>query len=205
MAVPIRAVIFDFGKVVCDFDIGRFLSRAALYSTKSPAELRAVMTSATPIATHYETGEMTSDEFYQAICNLASLDMPKAKFIDAYTDIFTPIPRTFELIKRLKGSYRLALLSNTSEWHFKEGIRPVAVFPLFDTVTLSFQVKAMKPDPRIYQDAIQKLDLPADACIYIDDIAEFVEAGRVLGLHGIHYTSHEQLVTDLRLLGVRAE
>jgi putative hydrolase of the HAD superfamily len=203
MPATVQGIIFDFGRVVCDFDIGRFLARAASCSSLTPAQLRDVMTSATGVATRYECGDMTSDEFYQTICNLASLKMPKADFIDAYTDIFTPIPTTFELIKRLKGRYRLALLSNTSEWHFEHGIRPVEVFPLFDTVTLSFQVKAMKPDSRIYRDALLKLGLPANACVYIDDIAEFVTAGSALGLHGIHYTSHEQLLTHLRRLGVR--
>lgn len=198
----IQAIIFDFGRVLCDFDIHRFFRRAAAFSTLPPGALASLMNSATDVANRYETGLITSDEFYEAVCRLASLRMPKDEFVAAYTDIFTPIPASFELLRRLKPRYRLALLSNTSAWHFEHGIRPVAVFPLFDAVTLSYEVGAMKPDPRMYRDALRKLQLPASACAYIDDLRDNVEAGRALGLHALHYTSHEALVSDLRSLGI---
>ncbi len=198
----IQAFIFDFGRVVSDFDIHLFLRRAAAYSSLPPETLASVVLSATDVANRYETGLITSDEFYEETCRRASLRMPKEEFIRAYTDIFTPIPTTFDLLRRLKPHYRLALLSNTNQWHFEYGIRPVAVFPLFDTVTLSYEVGAMKPDPRMYRDALMKLALPPEACIYIDDISENVEAGRALGLHALLYTSHETLLSDLRTLGI---
>lgn len=198
----IQAIIFDFGRVLCNFDIQRFFRRAALFSTLPPGTLDSVMTSATEVANRYETGLITSDEFYEAVCRLASLRMPKEEFVRAYTDIFTPILPTFDLLRRLKPRYRLALLSNTSEWHFMYGIRPVEVFPLFDTVTLSYEVGAMKPDPRMYRNALQKLNVPPASCVYIDDLPENVEAGRGLGLHALLYTSHDTLLSDLRSLRI---
>jgi putative hydrolase of the HAD superfamily len=128
--------------------------------------------------------------------------VPEEEFVRAWTDIFTPKQATFELVKRLKGRYRLGLLSNTNEWHFEFGIKPVGIFPLFDAVTLSFEVHAMKPDRKMYDDMLAKLALPAGACVYIDDIAEYVAAGRAIGLHGIHYTTHERLLEDLAKAGV---
>ena len=198
----IRAVIFDFGRVICDFDIGLFFRRAATRSAKSLRELEAVMTSSMDVARRYETGLMTSDEFFGTISRLASLHMQKDEFVKAYADIFTPIPATFDLVKRLKAHYRLGLLSNTNEWHFEYGIRPVEIFPLFDTVSLSYVVRSMKPDRGIYDDAIAKLGLPPEACAYIDDLPANVEAGRALGLHAIRYTTHEELIADLHRLGV---
>jgi putative hydrolase of the HAD superfamily len=201
--VSIDAVIFDFGRVISDFDIGKFVARAAHSSTLSPAALKETMAQSMQMAERYETGLMTSREFYTNVCGLASLTMSEQEFVRAYTDIFTPKPETFALVKYLKGRYRLGLLSNTSEWHFEFGIKPVGIFPLFDAVTLSFEVHAMKPDPRIYADVLAKLALPAEACVYIDDIAENVAAARKLGLHGIHYTTHERLIEDLAKAGVK--
>ena len=200
--MSIDAVIFDFGRVICDFDLGKFIARAARSSTLSEAGLKGAMAESLKMADRYETGLMTSREFYTNVCRLASLTMSEEEFVRAWTDIFTPKPATFELVKRLKGRYRLGLLSNTNEWHFEFGVRPVAIFPLFDAVTLSFQVRAMKPDRRIYDDMLSKLALPAAACVYIDDIAENVAAARDLGLHGIHYTTHERLIDDLAKAGV---
>jgi putative hydrolase of the HAD superfamily len=200
--VSIDAVIFDFGRVISDFDIGKFIARASRRSTLSAGELKETLARSMDTAERYETGLMTSREFYTEVCRVASLTMPEEEFISAYTDIFTPKPATLALVRRLKGRYRLGLLSNTNEWHFEFGIKPVGIFPLFDAVTLSFEVRAMKPDPRIYADMLAKLGLPAEACVYIDDIAEFVEAGRALGLRAIQYTTHERLMDDLAKAGV---
>ena len=198
----IQAVIFDFGRVICDFDLGKFMARAASSSTLSEAGLKGAMAESLKMADRYETGLMTSREFYANACRVASLTMSEQEFVRAWTDIFTPKPATFELVKRLKGRYRLGLLSNTNEWHFEFGVKPVAIFPLFDAVTVSFEVRAMKPDRRIYDDMLAKLALPAAACVYIDDIAENVDAARALGLHGIHYTTHARLIEDLAKAGV---
>jgi putative hydrolase of the HAD superfamily len=108
----------------------------------------------------------------------------------------------FTLIRQLKARYRLGLLSNTSEWHFLHGIRPTEVFPLFDAVTLSFEVGVMKPGEGIYRDALEKLDLPPEACVYIDDIGEFADAATALGLHGIQYVDDETLMHRLAAIGV---
>ncbi len=198
----IQAVIFDFGRVICDFDLGKFVARAARASTLSADGVKGTMPESMRMADRYETGLITSREFYLSVCRITSLTMSEQEFVSAWTDIFTPKQATFELVKRLKGRYRLGLLSNTNEWHYQFGIKPVGIFPLFDAVTLSFEVHAMKPDRRIYDDMLAKLALPAEACVYIDDIAENVAAGGALGMHGIHYTTHERLIEDLAKAGV---
>lgn len=200
--MEIRAVVFDFGRVICDFDIGKFIARAAAHSALPAAELNRTMAASMETARRYETGLMSSHDFYTSVCRIASLSMSEEEFAAAYTDIFTPIPETFALVRRLKRRYRLGLLSNTNELHYRFGIRPVEIFPLFDAVTLSFEVRAMKPDRRIYQDMLGKLALPAGACVYIDDIAENVEAGREAGFIALHYTTHGTLIEELAGAGV---
>lgn len=200
--MKIQAVIFDFGRVICDFDIGKFITRAAAHSALSPAALDETMAASMEMARTYETGLMSSRDFYMNVSRIASLSMSEQDFAAAYTDIFTPKPETFALVKQLKVRYRLGLLSNTNDLHYRFGIRTVEIFPLFDAVTLSFEVRAMKPDRKIYADMLTKLALPARACVYIDDIAEYAAAGRSAGLKSIHYTTHEKLIEDLTKAGV---
>jgi HAD superfamily hydrolase (TIGR01509 family) len=69
-------------------------------------------------------------------------------------------------------------------------------------VTVSFKVGALKPDRKIYLDALDKLGVRAEESVYIDDVREYADAAGALGIKGIHYTSHEDLVRYLRSLNI---
>jgi len=198
----IRAIIFDFGMVISTFDVDRFLRNLTPYTGKSIIELRHVLAAVRGIVIEYEIGRLSTEEFVDRVFTTTELPLTRDQFRIAYNDIFTPITSTHELIRRLKPSYRLGLLSNTSEWHFEHAIKTVEVFHLFDAVTLSFEVKALKPSATIYQDMLAKLGVPAKECIYIDDIPENVEAARGLGMYALQYTGYDRLVGDLRAAGV---
>jgi FMN phosphatase YigB (HAD superfamily) len=199
---PPRAVIFDFGGVLCSFDIDIFLHRLESHTPFSFGELRALLPDALLIGREYETGLISSRQFHQRVCALTRVSMPEEEFARAYCDIFSPIESTYTLVRALHGRYRLGLLSNTSEWHFERGIRPVPVFPLFETVTLSFEVRSMKPDRPIYDDALRKLGLPASACAYVDDLPENIAAAAALGMRAVLFTTPGDVVAGLRQAGV---
>jgi len=188
--------------VICTFDLNLFLRSLSSSTGKPVATLQEVLTSLRPLAMQYETGLLTTNEFYREAVRQTGLSLSQEAFAGAYNGIFTPIPSTIELIRKLKPRYRLGLLSNTSEWHFEFGIKTVEVFPLFDTVTLSYEVKAMKPDERIYRDALSKLGMDAGACVYIDDLEENAAAAGRLGMHAVHYQNPRQLTAALADLGV---
>jgi glucose-1-phosphatase len=197
----IRGVIFDFGNVICSFDVGRFLERLEAWSgVPSDTLRRRVYGSALHAA--YERGEITSGEFREQVESATGTRIPVPAFEEAFNGIFTPLDGTSALIRQLKGRCRLGLLSNTNECHFRGYIRETPVYPLFDSVTLSFQVGALKPHAAIYRDALAKLSLPPEACVFIDDIAEYVEGANSLGIHGIRFTGAAALSRDLSALGV---
>jgi glucose-1-phosphatase len=198
----IKAIIFDFGNVICKFDMRIFVEKISQLANTPASKMQDILHQSFPLARDYETGLISSDEFFGRISRMYGLSLPKQKFVHAFVEVFTPIPPTFHLIGKLKPRYKLGLLSNTNEWHFEYGIKPVEVFPLFDSVTLSFEVKAMKPAEKIYKDALDKLSLNAAECVYIDDIKENADAASHIGMHGIHYTTHDDLVNSLQNHGV---
>ena len=210
----VKAIIFDFGDVICNFDNYLFLERISKYTDKSVDELFQLIYGQSDkedqfekrrITGEFESGRISGEEFYQAITELCGLKgISLEEFRHAFTDIFTPIPSTFELIRQLDKDYTLALLSNTSVWDFEYGLKKIDVFDLFDAVTASYEVGVMKPDPKIYKDCLDKLKLPPEECVYIDDVENYAKAASDLGIHGIHYTTHEKLVEYLRKLGVQA-
>jgi len=197
----IRGVIFDFGNVICSFDVEIFLAKLHEWSGLDVETLRDRIYGSR-LHSRYERGEISSERFYREISRLTGARVSAEEFAEGFSDIFTPLESTHGLIRALKGRYRLGLLSNTNEWHFERHIRKVPVFPLFDSVTLSFEVGALKPEPEIYLDALRKLSLPPEACVFIDDIGKYAEGAAALGIRGIRYTGPAELLRELSGLGV---
>ena len=201
----IKAVVFDFGNVICRFDNNLFLERISNYTEKSVERVGELIYEESDLPRRHETGLMSGEEFYEEVVKLCGLkDISMEGFRAAFTDIFTPIKTTFELIRRLKPNYKLGLLSNTSQWDFEYGIKAMGeVFDLFDSVSVSCEVGVMKPDERIFEDALGKLGQAAEECVYVDDLEEFVKAARAMGFYGIQYIGYEDLVESLDKLKVK--
>ncbi|MER3523924.1 MAG: hypothetical protein C4326_07615 [Ignavibacteria bacterium] len=198
----IRAVLFDYGNVIARFDHMVFFERIARRSSLPREEVKEVVLRQREVLFEYERGHISSAEFYRCVAKACTLSMSLEEFKAAFVDIFTIIPETLALIRRLTPRYRLGILSNTNEWHYESHIRTLEEFPLFDVVALSFRVGAMKPDERFYRHALAQLSLPAAACVYVDDVEEYVNAAARLGFIALQYTSHAELLASLDRLGV---
>jgi glucose-1-phosphatase len=198
----IKAVIFDYGNVISRFDHSIFLTKVARFSSLTSEEIVDAIRKDPQLVIDYESGRIDSQQFYEGMAMQLRLSIPKGEFHNAFTRIFERIPSTIELVRRLKPRFKLGLLSNTNEWHFKAEIATLEVFALFDAVTLSCEVGAMKPSPEIYHDALKKLGVHPQECIYIDDIYQYVHAASQLGFVAIQYTSFGQLIAALQDNGI---
>jgi len=194
----IKAIIFDYGNVISSVDNDRFIKEVSKATGKSGAELEQLISSGSDELRKFETGLITSDQFFERLIRQRGLNIDKKSFIKVFTGRLTPKPETLELIRKLKAGYKLGLLSNTNEWDYEYEIKQCDVFSLFDSVTVSFKVGAMKPDRKMYIDALDKLGVRPDESVYIDDVREYTEAAGALGIKSIHYTSHEELLRNLR-------
>jgi epoxide hydrolase-like predicted phosphatase len=199
----IKAIIFDFGNVIYHFDNNIFLGNISSFTDKTVSELNDLIYNSTDFPRQYETGLISSDKFFNEITRRCDLLMSKIEFIKAYTGIFTPILTTINLIRSLKSKYKIALLSNTNELDFEHIIETCEVYNLFDAVSLSFKVRVMKPDNKIYLDSINKLRLKPEECVYIDDIERYADAAKKIGIHGIHYVSYGKLISSLKELSIQ--
>ena len=87
--------------------------------------------------------------------------------------------------KALTSRYGLALLSNdVSEW--SKYIRDFYdIEPLFDAAFISGDLGVRKPDPKIYEMALDALGARPSECVFIDDMPERVDAARELGISSI--------------------
>ena len=97
---------------------------------------------------------------------------------------------------------RVGLLSNTSPDHFEYCRETYGVIrQLFDLYVLSYEVRAMKPDRKIFDVAIEKAGVPAEKIFYVDDREENVAGATQCGIDAVLYTNADQLLSDLRSRG----
>ncbi len=195
----IKAVIFDFGNVICKFTNEILLGKISTITGKPKEEIRHLIYEVSELPKKFETGLISSNEFFEEISKLCGLNISYDELKEIYSkDKFTRIEGMIKLIKLFKGKYKVGLLSNNSEWDFEYGVKIVPEMKFFDTITLSYEVKAMKPDLKIFYDALNKLNLPPEECVYTDDILEYVKIANSIGINGIHFTNPDNFLSSLK-------
>ena len=199
----IKAIIFDYGNVIHKWDNDIFLKELMRLSGKD-YDYVANITFNQSLYNKLETGEISDINFFKKIKDELNLKISQDEFFKLFSSkLLQEIKTTINIIKKLKKDYKIALLSNTNKIDFDYIIKKSEVFPLFDTVTLSFKVGYAKPKREIYLDALNKLNLRPDECVYIDDIKEYSDAASKLGIHGIYYNSYKNLIKELKKLNVK--
>jgi len=108
-----------------------------------------------------------------------------------YEDTMTSL-----VIRARAAGIRTALLSNSwgnaydrSDWH-----------EMFDAVVISGEVGMRKPEPAIFELVLDRIGLPADECVFIDDMANNIVAAKEAGLAGIVHRSFDETAAELRAL-----
>jgi len=203
--VSIRAIVFDFGNVLGYFShrkAAEQLSRFAPPGT-TPEQISAVLHGG-EIEARFETNEIGADHVFALMRERLRLDGSDDALAHAYADMFTPNEHTCRLVPQLQGSYRLILLSNTNELHFRHFRRQFAdVLDRFDALVTSHEVGVRKPDPRIFAHAQRLAGAHAHECLFIDDLAENVEAAWGCGWRGVVYRRDDDVRARLAEVGVR--
>jgi HAD superfamily hydrolase (TIGR01509 family) len=197
----IRLIVSDFGGVICTYDYRIFCDRLARRIGRTTDEVYAVVFGGT-LQADFELGKLTGPAYHQELVARLHAEVPYDEFFPMYGDIFTEIPATCDLLRRLHARYPLYLLSDTNEIHFGYVRQTVGVVQFFDECVVSYEVGVMKPDPGIYREALRRSGLPAEACVFIDDRPGNVEGAKRVGMHAFQFQSPAQCAADLSRLGV---
>lgn len=194
----IKAVIFDLGRVIVPFDFARGYSRIAALTGLDQAEIPERIRP-TGLVDRLESGAIEPREFVRQISEVLGLNCSYEEFCEIWSSIFLPatlIPE--EMLAKIAPRFQLILLSNTNAIHF-DMIR--ANYPHlrhFHALVLSHEVGAMKPSPRIYEQAVAAAGCLAEECFFTDDVAEYVEGARRYGIDAVQFESVEQIERELQ-------
>jgi glucose-1-phosphatase len=197
----LKCLIFDLGRVLIPFDFHRGYEGMSRRCGLDSEEVRARIKSLNLVGP-YETGLIETREFIDAVNRSLGVEMSDAEFAEIWGAIFLPetlLPEA--LIADLKSRFRLVLLSNTNELHFNLVSARYPILRHFHARVLSYEKKAMKPDPRIYEAAIAAAECRAEECFFTDDIADYVEGAKRMRIDAVQFENEAQIRRELMLRG----
>ena len=193
----IKAIIFDFGRVIT---AQKPLSLFRSYEEElglDPDTINSIMFGS---QAWQDTllGRKTTEEFWHLIGPELGLKTADEvyRFRRRYHADEAINEAVLDLIRKLRGRYKLAILSNSppdltrwlADWEMRD---------LFEVVFCSGDEGMIKPDPAAFKLTLERLGVEPGKAVFIDDTPEHVEAARKLGIQGIIFTTAVALKDDL--------
>lgn len=202
----IEAIIFDLGNVLVNFDHTIAAKRISRFSDKTPEEIFNLFFDS-QLTGLFEEGKISPQEFFLSVKKLLNSKIDYGDFLPIWNEIFFLTDenrKVYQLAKRLRKQYKVALLSNINILHFEYLKKEFPVFDAFNHVLTSFELSLRKPDPLIYEKTLNTLETSSAACVfYTDDRPELIEKASILGLRGFVFKDAAQLERDLLSAGVK--
>ncbi len=198
----LKTIIFDLGNVIVPLNFPAGLLAWSEATGLTPEEVKLRMQSVDHYRA-YEAGELTTPKFQEAIEELFEKSFDETHFMNLWSSIFAePTLVNAETLIALKQRYRLVLLSNTNDMHFRFIRRHYPIVELFDEYVLSYEVESMKPDGRIYQAAVAAARCEPHECFFTDDLPANIEAARTHGFEAEVFIDEPTLRAHLQSRGV---
>lgn len=190
--MSIKNIIFDLGGVILNIDLRKTQDAFRALGVKNIDEVFR-MGHIESFFKSYETGAIDDTEFIASVQNLAGIQLAPEKVIEAWNALLIDFPQErINFLKKLRGTYRLFLLSNTSALHhtrFHEMFKQEfggSLDDLFDKAYYSHIIKLHKPDAASYKLITDENRLDPGETLFIDDSVANVEGAERAGLKGIY-------------------
>ncbi|WP_022757227.1 HAD family hydrolase [Butyrivibrio fibrisolvens] len=199
----IDTIIFDIGNVLVDFSWRQMLADKGI--PEDLIEKVGDATVRTDIWNEFDRGIMSHEEIIDKLCEQSP---ELSEYIHMGFDDFKGIVKlrstSIPLIEGLKKAhYRVLVLSNFSKNAVDTNKVEMAFLDYVDGGILSYKNHVIKPDSDIYELIIKRYDLTPDKCVFIDDTEKNVIGAIRSGIKGIHFQSIEQMMDELKKLGIK--
>jgi len=205
--MTIKCIIIDLGDVLIELDFSIFLneviSPSPLNKPKTPIMLEFFRQSDT-----YHQGKITDEEFYKQACEiLGACSLDQKEFYTSFNSILSDINLDMvELIRNIKSSNNVTLICmsniNSSHWKYLKK-QKWDIWELFDEFILSHEIHITKPDPRVFQLALEKVGSKPEEVLFIDDGLNNVRAAQEIGINAIKFVGLDNLVEELQKYNIK--
>lgn len=196
----IRAVLWDFGGVLMRTEDGEPRTRLAEQYGLTRYEIEELLWG-NEAAVQATTGAVSAEQHWRQVA--ARLGHPDGDLTGLQQRFFGGDQLDRELvawIRELQETYRTGLISNAFD-----DLRPLLaeqlkIMDAFDVVVISAEEGLKKPQPGIYQAALQRLGLLAHEAVFVDDFIENVKAAQQLGMYAVHFRNADQARSEVQQL-----
>lgn len=199
----IRTFLFDMGNVLAFFSHDKMCEQMGLLCGRSRLEIQALLIESGK-QWEYERGNLTPTEFHHWFERAVGKSVDFESLEIAGSDIFELNHSIIPVLDSLKAQeYRLVLLSNTCVSHFDYIWKQYDVLQRFDDYVTSYAAGAIKPEPAIFDYALEKIQCAPEEAFYTDDIPEYVKEARMLGIQAEVFIDTSTLVEQLVRRGIQ--
>jgi putative hydrolase of the HAD superfamily len=158
----------------------------------------------------WERGKIDVHEYLRETVFYAPRTFSEDEFFAKMRDVSQVLyPAMIEFLQTLRAQgtrdNSTYLLSNESRELMEYRIPTFGLSGLFDAYLVSAYIALRKPEAAFFQCALDISQRQPDECVFIDDREENLEGARQLGIQGIRMTSPEQVIAELRRLGITAD
>lgn len=176
-----QTIFFDLGNVILFFDHNLMCIQLAQLAGIEDSRVRALLFEE-GLSERYERGDVSTQEICSLLQRHSSRPVSTTSLLEAMSNIFTFNDRIVPLLEALRArNVQMIILSNTCEAHFQFAIAKFPLLRIFHGYILSYEVRARKPDQRIFEAALQRAP-GTGARFYTDDVEEYVRSARSYGL-----------------------
>lgn len=193
----IRDIVFDVGRVLIDFkydDCFRyFAERGGHFTSVDDFAKRTDLKS-------YEYGHISTEAYLNNVCRLLRRKVDRSELVSQWVEIFEPIPEMLTLASKLKTDYGVFVLSNTSALHWTYLLSEYKLDQVGMGTMASFEVGALKPEPKIFREAEKQFGLTPESTLFIDDIEANAAGAIACGWQGIHHVSIDTTLEKMEML-----
>jgi HAD superfamily hydrolase (TIGR01509 family) len=162
-----EVLLFDLGGVLMEFtglrDIGPLL-RERLTSVEIEQRWEAC-----PHLLALERGEYDRVTFATRFMAAWGVQIESDRFLQEFASWSRLLPGAEILLAELRPRYRLAALSNANEICWERQTDVIGITGWFEVAMASYQLGVQKPDRAIYEAALERLNVPANAVVFLDD------------------------------------
>ena len=193
-------IILDMGNVLLEWNKDKILKAVAKTQKDYLILDKAIFQSG--LWERLDLGTLTREELVDKVLSLLG-DIYKKKVEEviwnwpAYIDIYTEV---FPMLACLKEKgHRIFVLSNTSPVFYellKDQLAPLE--KILDGFVLSCDIKAIKPDRKMFEEILRKYQLDPANCVFLDDIADNTKMAETLGIKAYQVKQRSDVVDILK-------
>lgn len=195
MKQQVKNIIFDLGGVLVGLDKHRCISAFEQIGAEAVAEYVRDHRTA-DLFYDIEVGQMTTADFCKEVRTMAVCNASDEEIVWAWNQLLTGIPQMKkERLLALKPSYRLFLLSNTNEMHWKKCVTDdftdahMTENSYFEQIFLSYKMNLTKPNRQIFERVLNAAGIEAAETLFIDDSLTNCQSAVQLGIQVFHETT----------------